>query len=175
MAKTKQAYKAYAVSADLDAPKDVLEAFLELAEELEDNGYILRTKGDENVDCELIERLKDSSKVELYLPWENFNDWEEPFIPMAGAYEMAWKYHPAWAECDEELKRLHASTSHIIMGKDLKSLVDFLICYTPKGQGEEVTDQAVRIADTNLIPVFDFGLGIDYTFNQLDTWFNKQQ
>lgn len=173
MAKTKEAYKPYAIACTETVPGDVLDILIELAEDLEASGFILRTGGNE-VDTEIIEAVQDQEKVELFLPWEGFNDWDHTVKPMVGAYEMAWKYHPTWAELHEDDRRIHARTSHVIMGHDLNQPVKFLICYTDKDAVDaDDVDQNIRIADTNLLPVFDFALGIDYTLNQIQEWMDK--
>lgn len=54
-------------------------------------------------------------------------------------------------------RRLQARNSHQILGWDLNSHSDFVICWTKGGKGNGGTGQAIRIAKDYNIPVFDCG------------------
>lgn len=170
----KEVFKAYAGIGDFDAPNEILEAMQSIASELEELGYVLRSRGDEGVDEAMIEGVVEDKNLELFLPIKGYNDFESRYSkPAIGAYEHAWKYHNDWQNQDEDTRRLLASGVHTLMGADLKTPSLFLICYTVENGEQTETDHAITIADSMLIPVFNFALGIDYTFNQIENWMNE--
>ena len=74
------------------------------------------------------------------------------------AFEIAAKFHPAWDKLSQGAQKLHARNCHQVLGKDLKTLSSFIICYTSKGNGSGGTGQALRIAKAYNVPIFDCGL-----------------
>lgn len=69
--------------------------------------------------------------------------------------EHAGRFHPAWDRCSVHAKFLHARNSAIMLGASLNQPVDFVICWTKDGKASGGTGQALRIADTYQIPVFN--------------------
>lgn len=69
--------------------------------------------------------------------------------------DHASKYHPAWQKCSGYARRLHARNSAIILGADLNSPVDFVICWTKDGNATGGTGQGIRVAEAYNIPVFN--------------------
>ena len=70
---------------------------------------------------------------------------------------MAAEFHPNWSACKQGARRLHARNCHQILGLDLKTPVDFVVCYTPNANRSGGTGQALRIAERLNIPIFDYG------------------
>lgn len=174
MSKIKEAYKSYAGIGARNTPEEVLDEMQAIAEELEEAGYILRTGGALGADDAFMSGVQDDNMIELFLPWQGYNEFQSPHHKSStAAIEQAFLHHPNWGACKESVRKLHARNSHIILGADCKSPVDFVLCYTPEGKSGGGTGQAIRIADSNLIQVFDYGLGIEYTNNQLMQWMEK--
>ena len=48
-----------------------------------------------------------------------------------------------------------------------------MLCYTEGGKITGGTGMAITIADSYLIPVFNLGMGLDYTLNEFEEWFTK--
>jgi hypothetical protein len=71
------------------------------------------------------------------------------------ALENAKLYHPNWAGCDNNVRKLHARNSMIILGKDLDSPVDFVVCWTEGGLEKGGTGQSLRVAKANNIRIFN--------------------
>ena len=76
-----------------------------------------------------------------------------------GAIEHASLHHPAWDRCSHYAKALHGRNSMIMLGRNLDDPVDMVICWTPDGLTTGGTGQALRIAQSMNIPVFNFGHG----------------
>jgi len=102
--------------------------------------------------------------MEIYNPWRSYNqknlDLLDPHKtridlypnPTKEAIELTSKFHPAWQYCAQGAQKLHARNAHIILGYDLKSPVEFVVCWHNNSGG---TLQAVRIAEHYHIPVYN--------------------
>lgn len=106
---------------------------------------------------------------EIYLPYKGFND--NPSELYLGrlyqedlAVEIASSIHPAWNRCDTKAKQYHTRNVYQVLGLDLESPSDMLICWTPDAaNGTTVptsrvsggTGTAIKLAAVNEIPVFN--------------------
>lgn len=70
-------------------------------------------------------------------------------------HSHAMDYHPAWDRCSYYTQLLHARNSPIMLGEHLNEPVDFVMCWTKDGRASGGTGQALRIAATYNIPVFN--------------------
>jgi hypothetical protein len=80
----------------------------------------------------------------------------------------AARFHPAWDKCSPYAKRLHARNSAIMLGHDLGTPVNFVLCWTKDGGATGGTGQALRIAAALGIPVFNWFF--PQADNQFRTW-----
>jgi hypothetical protein len=71
--------------------------------------------------------------------------------------DLVIKYHPKPNFLKVGGLNLMARNSLQILGKDLKTPTDIVICYTNMGTGKGGTGQALRIAQDNNIPIIDLG------------------
>ena len=71
---------------------------------------------------------------------------------------IASEVHPAWDRCNEWARGMHSRNCHQILGYDLKSPVDAVICWTPNGKIQGGTATAIRISMKYDIPVFNLGV-----------------
>lgn len=53
---------------------------------------------------------------------------------------------------------LHARNMHIILGANLDSPVEIVICWTKDGLRSGGTGQALRLAESRDIPIYDLGI-----------------
>ena len=70
---------------------------------------------------------------------------------------IASEVHPAWDRCNEWARGMHSRNCHQILGYDLQSPVEAVICWTPDGKIQGGTATAIRIAMKYDIPVFNLG------------------
>ena len=70
---------------------------------------------------------------------------------------IASEVHPAWDRCNEWARGMHSRNCHQILGYDLQSPVDAVICWTPDGKIQGGTSTAIRISMKYNIPVFNLG------------------
>lgn len=84
----------------------------------------------------------------------------ELFTADASAGRNDWmrhasRYHPSWERCGFMARRLHARNSAILLGENLDTPVDFVVCWTKNGGIIGGTGQGLRIAEALKIPVFN--------------------
>ena len=144
--------KYYAGIGSRKTPSEYLEFFSKLGRYLENKGYILRSGGAKGADIAFELKVNKSNK-EIYLPWHGFEGNKSTLVvEKKEAFDIAKKYHPYWNNLKQGARKLHARNSHQVLGLDLNTPSDFIICYTNKSGG---TQQALRIAKDYNIPIFN--------------------
>ncbi len=125
-----------------------------IATVLEKFGWVLRSGGANGAD-QAFESGADKYK-EIYLPWPRFNNSDSDLMsPSAEAMKMVSSIHPAWNRCSTAAKVLHARNAHQVLGLDLKTPSNLLICWTPGGMPVGGTATAIRIAEMHNVPVYN--------------------
>ena len=71
---------------------------------------------------------------------------------------IASEVHPAWDRCNEWARGMHSRNCHQILGYDLQSPVDAVICWTPNGKIVGGTATALKLSMKYDIPVFNLGV-----------------
>lgn len=142
-----------------ETPKEVIELFMRLGKYLATKGYILRSGGADGADLAFEQGCSEVfGKKEIYLPWNRFNGSHSNLVVSEGkAYEIAAKYHPYWNSLKDGARKLQARNSHQVLGCDLNTPSSFIVCWTKNGKGSGGTGQAIRIANSYNIPIYDVG------------------
>lgn len=99
-------------------------------------------------------------KCEIYLPWKGFNGHASPLFssdPHPKALEMAKAIHPKWTALSTPAKKLHARNIHQVLGQDLETPSDIVVCWTPNGEKKGGTRTAIVCAEMHDIPVVNLG------------------
>lgn len=143
-----------------NTPTEVLAIMSMLGEELEEKGFIQRNGGAHGADESFLTNIKDPNTVELYIPWQGYNNYETS-MPMAGigAYELAFTNHPNWKACSEVVRKLHARNSQLVMGADNHTPALFGIGWTPDAATVGGSGQTIRVAEFCNVPVFNLARG----------------
>ncbi|GIK44892.1 MAG: hypothetical protein BroJett012_07950 [Betaproteobacteria bacterium] len=153
--------RCYAGIGSRETPKAILATMRKIAIRLGEMGYTLRSGGADGADTAFEEAAKSK---EIFLPWPDFNGRKSVFgVPSDGALEVASTLHPGWAKLGNSVKALHGRNSHQVLGEDLDSPSDFVVCWTRDGAETEAqrsektggTGQAIALADRWGIPVFN--------------------
>lgn len=141
-------------------PAEVCTIMTQIAAKLAKRGYILRSGAADGADAAFEaganQRLTEHPP-EIYLPWLGFNGSKSQLLPSREAFLMAEQFHPAWGRCSPAARCMHARNCHQVLGKDLKTPSEFLICWTQDAAAGGGTGQAIRIAKHYRIPVYDLG------------------
>lgn len=145
----------YAGIGSRETSQEFLDLFTRVAKYLSTKDCVLRSGGAKGSDKAF--ELGATHK-EIYLPWKGFEGNNSNLIVKdERAFEIAAKYHPRWDYLSQGVRLLQARNSHQILGNDLKSPSDFVICWTKGGKGGGGTGQALRVAKDYNIPIFDCG------------------
>lgn len=124
----------YAGIGSRKAPDEILQTMIVIAKHLANHGYTLRSGGAIGSDtafeqgCDLVK-----GKKEIWLPKINNNTKEYNRYPTKQHMELVSKVHPVWDKLSDFAKALHARNSGQVLGEDLNTPVDFVVCWTPDG------------------------------------------
>ncbi|UBU63565.1 DUF4326 domain-containing protein [Acidithiobacillus ferrooxidans] len=158
----------YAGIGSRSTPAPVLQMIRKVAHRLSELGYTLLSGGADGADTAFEEGCFGAK--EIYLPWPGFRGLQGPHcitLPSGEARRVAEVLHPAWRRLDEPAQALMARNSHQVLGADLRSPVDFVVCWTPDGCETEAarsratggTGQAIALADRWNVPVVNLAGG----------------
>ena len=134
-------------------PAAVQSQMRRIAENLRDQGFVLRSGGADGAD-RAFEAGAGAAK-QIFLPWAGFNGSVDGAVPpdMDQAMEIAARHHPGWRNCNAASRAIHARNVCIVLGGDLRSPSEFLMCWTADGRASGGTGQAVRVARAYGVPV----------------------
>lgn len=154
----------YAGIGSRETPEKYLTLMKKLAAKLANLGYTLRSGGAQGADsafeegCDLVD-----GKKEIFVPWKGFNKSTSTLFPDVMHHEKAATIHPVWDKLTPAVQKLHARNTMQILGKDLQSPVEFVLCWTPDGaeNSSEVTKDtggtgtAIRLASDSGILIYN--------------------
>lgn len=138
-------------------PVHIQEVMIEVCKELANRGFTLRSGGaagaDKACECGCDEA---HGQKEIYLPWPGFNDHPSHLHSIdPEAIELARIYHPAPHRLTAVTEKMMGRNSYQVLGRDLMTPSDFILCYTNDGKASGGTGQALRIAKDRGIPIFN--------------------
>ena len=131
-------------------PKAIIPTIEEIATLLDSKGYTLRSGGADGADTFFEDY---STRKEIYLPWKSFNNNESELY--LENIEISKKFHPRWNSLNKAGRSLMTRNVFQVLGMDLKTPADFIVCWTETGKIEGGTGQAMRIARNMGIPIFN--------------------
>jgi hypothetical protein len=138
-----------------ETPEDLKPTIQKITEVCNDHGFIMRSGAAPGADS-FFEEHSLPSQREIYLPWRGFNGNSSSLYQITDAgLEMAEKYHPGWFRLSQGAKKLMARNCYQVLGFDLSTPVNFIVCWTRDGRASGGTGQAIRIAEKHKIPVFN--------------------
>lgn len=147
-------YKFYTGIGSRNTPNDVCNSMTKLAQILYQYGYILRSGHADGADKAFESGAFE--KKEIYIPWKSFdNSTSDMYIIPDEAFEIAGQIHPAWDRCSDAVKKLHARNILQVLGQDLKTPSDFLLCWTHNAKIVGGTATAINLAKKHNVPVFN--------------------
>jgi hypothetical protein len=102
-------------------PANILAMMTRLAQAFAHHGYTLRSGGAQGADSAFAAGAL--NKADIYLASDCTPE----------SMEIAKRFHPAWDRCSAFARSLHGRNTLQVLGNDLKTPSDFLICWTPDG------------------------------------------
>jgi hypothetical protein len=146
--------KYYAGIGSRRTPVELKPTIVGLASMLHDMGYTLRSGAAPGADV-FFEAGAGELK-EIFVPWPGFNGSGSKLHECSQeAMDMAKQFHPNWSRLSQAARKLMARNCYQVLGHDLKTPVDMVICWTPNGKVEGGTGQAMRMAKHLGIPIFN--------------------
>lgn len=156
--------KYYAGIGSRSTPYEVCRTFIKVGYILGDEGIVLRSGDAQGADTAFRKGCDYAGgNKEIYIPWKGFNGSNDGIVvdkhsPIyAEARRIAECYHPAWDRLSDAGKELMVRNSFQVLGEDLRTLSNFVMCWTEKGKLKGGTAQAIRIAQDFNIPVLNVG------------------
>lgn len=155
----------YAGIGSRETPLEDQKVMLQNAYHLAKMGYTLRSGAADGADTAFemgAERV--NGQMEIWLPWKGFNRHADTgFYPTQKHFDLAATVHPAWERLSRGARALHARNVVQILGMDLATPVDFVICWTPDGCSDAAsrsvktggTGTAIAIADRYGVPIWN--------------------
>lgn len=142
-----------------ETPSDIKEKMTSLARYMASWGHTLRSGGAPGADRAFeLGCIDKNGKMEIYLPYRGFRGNESLlFGSTKEARLLTSKFHPNWPNLGCTGRDFMARNAYQVLGLDLKTPTDFIVCWTPEGKVVGGTGQALRMADHYRIPVFNFG------------------
>ena len=141
-----------------ETPPDVLDVMFHIAVRMAHLDHTLRSGGADGADTALEKGCTHGNGwCEIYLPWRKFNGRKSGIIGSgemrAKAAVIAEQFHPAWPRLKQGVRAMHTRNVFQVLGRDLETPSDVVICWAPRGQGG--TGQALRIAAHYDIPIIN--------------------
>lgn len=157
----------YAGIGSRTTPPEIIDLMRRAAGRLSTRGYVLRSGGAGGADMAF---ESGASQAEIFLPWPGFNSHPpasgtiDTFSDVSdAAIAVAAAVHPAFSKLTDPVRKLMGRNSCQVLGQDLRSPVDFVVCWAPDGAESERersqatggTGQAIALASRWNIPVFN--------------------
>jgi hypothetical protein len=153
-------------------PANILKSMEYIGEQLAPNWH-LRSGFADGADCAFGRGAeKAGGEFTMFLPWEDYNGAPigiSGFItprPTLGLVSVAADTYnadplvisnrkPNWDKLSDATRLLMVRNVAIVLGEDLQSPAECVVCWTPFAKAEGGTGMAIRVAKANNIPVFD--------------------
>ena len=162
--------KLYAGVGSRETPPDILDLMRNIGRELAKKGWVLRSGAADGADS-AFERGCDEvlGQKEIFLPYKGFRGHKSTLCepPTFDALHLASTVHPYFSNMKPNsfARNAHARNMNQVLGLDLATPVNCVVCYTPDGAESEEdskdlditggTRSAIVIAARKSIPVFN--------------------
>lgn len=163
----------YAGIGSRETPGEVLECMRHVGTSMANAGWTLRSGRAKGADKAFEDGARYArGKCEIFLPEPDmsFSTRSLPPSPPEIRYLdevegsvlacklIARLVHPKGKSLSPQALELHARNTYQILGKDLNTPCDVVLCYTQGAQGGGGTGQAIRLAKLLNIRIIDFGM-----------------
>ena len=143
--------KYYAGIGSRETPSDILNVMTEAAQYLEGLGYTLRSGGAEGADTAF---ERGTNQSEVYRP-EDANGDIEAYNLLQHVCDNLQDAPKNAMAIKPYIKNLLARNMYQILGKELDSPVEFVMCWTPDAQLKGGTRYAIKLAQLRSIMVYN--------------------
>lgn len=136
-------------------PAGIQTLMTSLATALANDNWILRSGGAEGADAAF---EAGALYKRIYLPWNGFNNKmvdNYSYIVPPYEEELVYDYHPSPNRLSRAGLKLMSRNTYQVLGDDLSSPSEFLVCWTSDGSLTGGTAQALRIASDYKVPIYN--------------------
>ena len=151
----------YAGIGSRETPMEVQGFFEKIAKSFAEQGFVLRSGGAVGADTAFEKGCDEAGgEKEIFLPWAGHNGSDSTLIVNnSEAFTIAERFHNHWHTLSPKARDLQARNTHQVLGWDLKTHTDFIVCWTKYKDNRPIggTTQALRIAKEYRIPYFNAG------------------
>lgn len=144
-----------------ETPDDVCARFVEMGAEARERGWWIRSGHAEGADYAFEKGAKECCIV--YLPWQTFNK-KKPILGIPRSQQLrdevlkiVYKHEAYAKDLSDGVKLIKSRNVYQVLGEDLKTPSDVVVCWTEEGQIVGGTGLAIKIAMANDIPVLNLG------------------
>lgn len=141
-------------------PPEVLSLMTRAAFALLKRGYVLRSGHAIGADSAFERGAGEAA--EIYLPAPGWRGSASPFHQgtlgaevWGRARTIAAAHHPAFAGLSSFVQNLHTRNVFQVLGARLDSPAEFVLCWTADGEASGGTGQALRIAASHGVPIYN--------------------
>lgn len=148
-----------------ETPRDMFDILVDYAEALARAGFTVSSGGAEGADTAFeVGADRGMGSKEIFLPWRGFNKNSSSLFGVTPeAMAIASTVHPAWHRLSEAAQKLHSRNVYQVLGLDLSSPSEFILCWTKDGMELEKertsksggTATAIVLACRHNVPVFN--------------------
>ena len=142
-------------------PESVCKLFEEMGKEVLERGWWIRSGHSEGADYAF--EIGAQQHCIVYLPWSGFNK-EKPVLGTSTTYplrdevlKIVYKHEPYAKDLSDGVKLIKSRNVYQVLGVDLQSPSDVVVCWTEEGEVVGGTGLAIKIATANKIPVVNVG------------------
>lgn len=148
-----------------ETPQEILDVMRDLILSFNENGTLIRSGGADGAD-HTVTQYAGSSNREIYLPWNGFNNlWKNKndiFLwtdspQHKEATKMALTVYHSINFARDSHRSFHSRNSMQVMGFNMDTPSDLIICWTPGGNTIGGTATAIKMAQAHNIPVYNLG------------------
>ena len=152
-------------------PDYICDMFTEIGELIRINYHYCRSGGADGADYAFEKGARDRCIV--YLPWKGFNKQrgplgkEYPFDKKLreDVLKIIYRHQPYAENLNSPVKRIKSRNVYQVLGTDLQTPSDLVVCWTPEAAITGGTGLAIQIAQENGIEVINFGQYTEKCFN----------
>lgn len=144
-----------------ECPKEICNLFEALGKEALERGWYIRSGHAEGADYAF--ELGAQLHCIVYLPWSSFNK-EKPLLGSATSLplrdevlEIVYKHEPYAKNLSDGVKLIKSRNVYQVLGVDLQSPSDVVVCWTEEGEVVGGTGLAIKIAKDHGIPIINVG------------------
>jgi hypothetical protein len=144
-----------------NTPPEICALFTELGQEAKDRGWWVRSGHADGADYAFEQGALDHCIV--YLPWKGFNkDRDVLGVPRASelrddVLKIVFKHEPYAKDLSQGVQLIKSRNVYQVLGEDLVTPADVVVCWTPEGEVVGGTGLAIKIAQQHNVPIINVG------------------